>query len=260
MSMLYIKEGFPEVNENVLCIVTKIYGNTVFVHIPEYQKDGVLTISEIAPGRIRNMKDHVIVDKRIICKVLRVDSKSNRVDVSLRRVNLQARKEKNEELKKEDFAEKVYEDVAHQLNVTKDDLFDRTYEQIFEEHELVFDILYEIMLDNSKINELTQLSEEEKKVFIDVIQVRITPEQETLRKKFSLYNIQPDGVKRVKSSIFKSLESVDYDDLVVQYIGAGEFEVIITHETLKQANGVFKTFKGELEKQSTNTQSQLEFA
>ncbi|MFP4402359.1 MAG: S1 RNA-binding domain-containing protein [Candidatus Nanoarchaeia archaeon] len=256
--MLYIRDGFPEVNENVLCVVTKIYGNTVFVHIPEYEKDGVLTISEIAPGRIRNLKDYVIVDKRIICKVLRVDSKSNRIDVSLRRVNLQARKEKTEELKKEEFAEKVYEDVAKQLNISKDDLFDKTYEHIFEEYDLVFDALYDIMLDSSKIDKLKHLSTDEKQVFLEAIHNRIKPEKETLRRKFSLYNIKEDGVVRVRESISKSVERANFSDLAVQYIGAGEFEISITHETMKDANLVFKTFKSELEKQSSHTQCELE--
>ena len=163
--MLYIRDGYPEVNENVLCIVTKIYGNTVFVSLPEYEKEGVLTISEIAPGRIRNLRDHVVEDKRIVCKVLRVDESQKRIDVSLRRVNLQATKQKTEEIKKEEFSEKMYEDIASKIGTTKDDLFERTYEVIFEECESVFEMLYEIMIDNSKIELFDKLKKEEKEEF-----------------------------------------------------------------------------------------------
>ena len=76
--MLYTKDGYPEVNEIVVCTVRKIYGNSTFVYLTEYEKEGVLTISEIAAGRIRNLRDHVVEDKTIICKILRVDKKQKR--------------------------------------------------------------------------------------------------------------------------------------------------------------------------------------
>ena len=100
--MLYTKDGFPEINEIVKCSVTKIYGNTTFVQVDEYEKEGVLTISEIAPGRIRNLRDHVTENKTIVCKVLRVDEKGKRIDVSLRRVPVPVMREKLEQIKKED--------------------------------------------------------------------------------------------------------------------------------------------------------------
>ena len=100
--MLYTKDGYPQINEIVLCTVKKIYGNTVFVDLNEYEKEGVLTISEIAPGRIRNLRDHVTEAKQIVCKVLRVDEKHNRIDVSLRRVPIPVMKDKLEEIKKEE--------------------------------------------------------------------------------------------------------------------------------------------------------------
>ena len=98
--MLYTKEGYPDINEIVVCTVIKIYGNSTFVRLDEYEKEGVLTISEIAPGRIRNLRDHVTENKTIVCKVLRVDERQNRIDVSLRRVPIPVMREKLEEIKK----------------------------------------------------------------------------------------------------------------------------------------------------------------
>lgn len=248
--MLYVKDGYPDVNENVLCIVTKIYGNTVFVSLPEYEKEGVLTISEIAPGRIRNLRDHVVEDKHIICKVLRVDESQNRIDVSLRRVNLQATKQKNEEIKKEEFSEKMYEDIAQKIGTDKEDLFERTYEVIFEEHESVFDMLYEVMIDNKKIELFNKLSKQEREEFITAINERIKPEEETLKKKFKLSSTAENGVILVKNALSESVDSVKYDKLKVVYLGAGDYEIVITHDDMKSADKVFRGFKSELEKQS----------
>ena len=49
--MLYYKEGMPEEDEIVLCKVTKIFPSSVFVELLEFNKQGMVHISEISPGR-----------------------------------------------------------------------------------------------------------------------------------------------------------------------------------------------------------------
>src|SRR3989344_185929 len=56
----------------VLCSVTKIIGTTVFIHLDEYNIDGTLSFPEVAPGRIRNIRDYAFPGKKIVCKVLKI--------------------------------------------------------------------------------------------------------------------------------------------------------------------------------------------
>jgi len=63
-----LKEG-----DNVLCTVEKIVGTTVFVKIEDNGGGGSIIVSEIAPGRIRNLRDYVVPNKKIVCKVLRME-------------------------------------------------------------------------------------------------------------------------------------------------------------------------------------------
>ena len=86
MDLLFRKKGLPEEEEIVICEVTKIYQNSVFANIIEYDKSGMLHISEVSPGRIRNIYDYVKVGKIIICKILSVNKEKGHVDLSLRRV------------------------------------------------------------------------------------------------------------------------------------------------------------------------------
>ena len=248
--MLYTKDGYPQINEIVLCTVKKIYGNTTFVDLNEYEKEGVLTISEIAPGRIRNLRDHVTEAKQIVCKVLRVDEKHNRIDVSLRRVPIPVMKDKLEEIKKEEFSEKVYMDLAKELGTDKDDLFERTYEPIFEEYETVFEALYDIMLDNKKADMFTKLKDDERKKLIEMINTKIKPEEVTLKKKFHLNSLATDGVNQVKDAIKVSLEPLNYDKISITYKAAGEFAIVITHDDIKSADILFSKFSENLEEQS----------
>ena len=85
--MLYKREGLPETDEIVLCKVTKIFPNSVFAELVEYRDSGMIHISEVSPGRIRNLRDYVSVGRQIVCKVLRIDRERGHIDLSLRRVN-----------------------------------------------------------------------------------------------------------------------------------------------------------------------------
>ena len=70
--------------QNVLCTVTKIDGTTVFVKL-DSGEDGTIVVSEIAPGRIRNLRDYVVPGKKIVCKILSIEH--NNIHLSLRSVS-----------------------------------------------------------------------------------------------------------------------------------------------------------------------------
>ena len=108
--MLRKKQSFPEEGELVMCSVTKVLPNSVFARLDEYDnKSGMIHISEVSPGRIRNIRDFVAEGKVIVCKVLRVDIDKGYIDLSLRRVNDNQRKNKVNAVKLEQKSEKIIE-------------------------------------------------------------------------------------------------------------------------------------------------------
>jgi translation initiation factor 2 subunit 1 len=247
--MLYTKDGFPEVDEIVKCTVKQISGgNTVFVHLDEYDKEGVLTISEIAPGRIRNLRDHVVENKTIVCKVLRVDSVQKRVDVSLRRVNLQQMKEKLDECKKEEYSDRIYQETANKLQIKKEELFEKTYEPIFNKYTTVFEALTDIMNSHEKIEMFKKLSKDQKKIFLDTINEKIKPEEVTLKKNFKLKSFESDGIEKIKIVLDKVLDKLKQKKLVVSYLSAEHYRVTITFNEIKLAAKILQNFQEELEK------------
>src|SRR3989338_3844518 len=119
--MLNQKQGFPEENEIVICTVKKILPHGVFVSFIEYKdKEGLIHISEISPGRVRNIRDFVEEGKQIVCKILRVDKERNNLGLTLRRVTQSQRINKNTEYKQEQKAEKILEILAKQSGTKLD--------------------------------------------------------------------------------------------------------------------------------------------
>src|SRR3990167_9513413 len=88
-----------EEGQIVMCTVMKIVGTTVFVNLDNYNYEGTIITSEIAPGRIRNLRDYVIPGKKIACKILSINY--NNINLSLRRVTLKEKKEVMEKYQKE---------------------------------------------------------------------------------------------------------------------------------------------------------------
>jgi len=74
----------------VLCTVKKVTNTITFVELPN-GKEGTIVSSEIAPGRIKHMRQYVVPNKKVVCKILEISG--NNINLSLRRVNSKEKKE-----------------------------------------------------------------------------------------------------------------------------------------------------------------------
>src|SRR3990172_8559075 len=96
----------------VICTVDRIVNTVVFVKIENEsgkEIEGGIVLSEIAPGRIRNLRDYVVPKKKIVCKVLRISG--DRIDLSLRRVTQKEQKEVKEIYNQEKSYESILKSV-----------------------------------------------------------------------------------------------------------------------------------------------------
>ncbi|MEK6928492.1 MAG: hypothetical protein AABW65_00870 [Nanoarchaeota archaeon] len=82
----------------VMCTVKSIEGTTVFLKI-DGNGEGSIFMSEVAAGRIRNIREYVYPNKKIVCKVLKIAS--GHIQLSLRRVTAKERESVQERYKKE---------------------------------------------------------------------------------------------------------------------------------------------------------------
>ncbi|MBI2109634.1 S1 RNA-binding domain-containing protein [Candidatus Woesearchaeota archaeon] len=136
--MFYKKETYPRISELVICTVKKILPTSIFCDLDEYlKKEGLIHISEIAPGRIRNIRDYVVENKKIVCKVIGVDESKGHIDISLRRVNESERLGKLNDRKQEEKAEKLLEQVAKKTSISLEEIYQKAGKRIIEEFSLL---------------------------------------------------------------------------------------------------------------------------
>ncbi|MBS3158145.1 S1 RNA-binding domain-containing protein [Candidatus Woesearchaeota archaeon] len=236
--MLLKKQGLPEDDELVLCTVTKIHFHSVFVNLDEYNMSAMIHISEIAPGRIRNIRDFVVEGKVIVCKVLRVDRERGHVDLSLRRVNDSQKRLKLEGIKKQQKVEKIVEQVAKQLKLDNEKLLNEISEIVLKKYDSVHDGFESIVKGETNLEELG-IDKKYIKELDESIRTRIKPEEVIIKGKFVLKSYEADGNEVVKSALKKAIALGNKKTSLV-YIGAGSYKLVIKAEEYKEAESVLK--------------------
>ena len=226
--MLYKKENFPEEGEIVLCTVKKILPNSVFVTLDEYRdREGIVHISEISPGRIRTIRDFVLEGKKIVCKILRVNRERNQLDLSLRRVTVSMQIAKRTEIKLEQKAEKLLEFVAQQKKTTVEALYKQIGEKLVKTFGSLNAAFNEVLQQGEKV--LTDLGVESSlaKKLAELIQTRMKPAEVEVTGVVELRSRAPNGIEIIRQVIKRTEEYAKTKkcDPVFKYLGAPRYSM-----------------------------------
>jgi translation initiation factor 2 alpha subunit (eIF-2alpha) len=223
-----------EEGQIVLCTVDKILGTTVFVKI-EGNGEGTITTSEIAPGRIRNLRDYVVPGKKIVCKILRIGG--DRIQLSLRRVKQQEKRELLEKLAKE----KSYKAILK--TVLGKEKSEESIEKIQEDYTLT-DFFTKIKEDKKILEKYLEKEQSEK--IIQILESKKEKEKE-VKQIFRLSSKSPEGIKIVKDII---LDACKETKCRVNYLAAGKYSIKIKGENFRELKTNLHKFLEDIEKQS----------
>jgi len=237
--MLFAKKGLPEEGDLLLCTVSKIYYNSVFVNLDEFPgKTGLIHISEVAPGRIRNIRDYVIEGKKIVCKVLRIDKEKGHIDLSLRRVAESQRREKIDEIKQEQKAEKIIEQLARETKQEMEPLYKEVAEKITAVYPSLFSGFMAVAFGEATLEEMG-ISKELVSPLTELITQRIKPPKVTVSGTVTIKTYAPNGIVLIKQTLEKVLKK-EKEQVSISYLGAGKYYLIVTANAYKEAEALLK--------------------
>ncbi len=254
--MLLKKEGFPERDEFVLCTVTNIQFHSVFVDLDEYVKPGMIHISEISPGRIRNIRDFVKEGKKVVCLVLRINTEKGHIDLSLRRVNESQKRNKINQVKQEQLVENIIEHVAKKLNLDVKTLFNKVASKV-KDYPSLYHYFESIVSGESSIKD-PGLSQEETKLLDETIKQRIKLHEVEIRGALTLKSYSPDGVDVVKAILTKAEES-GKGNISILFTGGGKYKVSVKSSDYKNAEKILEKSLSIIETAIKKDQGDYEF-
>ncbi|MEM4260434.1 MAG: S1 RNA-binding domain-containing protein [Candidatus Woesearchaeota archaeon] len=251
--MLLKREGFPEEGELVQCLITKIQYNSVFATLTEYEKTGMIHISEISPGRIRNIRDFVVEGKIVICMVLKVNKERGYIDLSLRRVNESEKRKKSDEIKQEQKAEKLIETVAELLKKPVQDIYREISVPITKKYRYIHYAFEEVITNNLNLESLgikKEITDPLTKIIKDKIRIKEIYIKGEI--KISIY--EQNGLNIIK----KALMNAEKNKNIIRYLGGGKYSITFTasdykiaekemKETIENLKRIIEGAKGEFE-------------
>ena len=230
-----------EPGDVVLCAVKKIETTSIFVDI-EQGGEGSIVVSEIAPGRIRNMREYVVLNKKIVCKVLKVEN--NHVHLSLRRVTS---KEKQDLLKKYDIDKALtaslksilQEKALPIIQVIKKELGGLGLADFFLEAKQNQE-LFKKYLSKEEIEKIQPLLKEKEK-------------EVEIKKDLILKCPQINGIKLIKSILDFSTPGLD-----ITYIAASRFVVKLKAPNYREGNATIHQVISEIESRAKKAHAELQ--
>ncbi len=223
---------FPDEAELVVCTVTEVKTFGAFAKLDEYEeKQGFIHIAEVSSGWIKYIRDYVREGQKLVCKVLRVDKEKGHIDLSLKAVNEHQKREKIQEWKNEQKAEKLFSIVAERAAKPVDAAWQEFGYDLLDTFGTMYRAFEESVMDEGSL-----ASEGFKgdwvPVFVAVAKENIVPPAVTIDGYLELTDYRPDGALHIRDALMKAGKE---ENVKVQYIGAPRYRLVVQAPDYKRA-------------------------
>lgn len=220
-----------EEGDLVLCKVEKVTSTITSVTLQNGQ-EGTIVSSEIAPGRIKLMRQYVVPNKQVVCKILKIDG--DHIHLSLRRVSSKEKKEVLQSSKQSQAINTAFKQILGDEEKS-------IKEKILKNFADLIDFINSARNDESLISKY--IPKDKQDAIKKVVEKR--QKKTELKQNIKIKCTEDDGVRRIKK-IF----SLNNDQISITYISAGNFKLKLKVEDFKQGKKEMVEIIKELEKRA----------
>jgi len=238
--MEFKKPEWPDVDDLVIATVVRITDYGAYVKLDEYDKEGLLHISEVSSSWVRNIRDFVREGQKLVLKVLRVDAEKGHVDLSLRRVTKREKKEKILFWKKDRKADSLLRSASERLNIPLEEIYEKAGALIEKEfgelHEGLektakegADVLLKLGVPKDIALTLEEIAKE--KIKIPLVKVKGILE---------LQCTKPNGAVLIKETLLKAQKVGESQgtNVRIYVVAPPKYRVVVSAEDYKSAEDV----------------------
>ncbi|MEW5937072.1 MAG: translation initiation factor IF-2 subunit alpha [Candidatus Thermoplasmatota archaeon] len=230
------KVEYPEADEFVVCTIRSVKNFGAFVSLDEYdEREGFIHVAEIATGWVKRMSDYVREGQRVVCRVLNVDPSKGHIDLSLKRVNDHQRREKIQEWKNEQRAEKFMEIVAERMKKSMEKCYEAFGDALIEHYGSLYKAFEVAALDPEQLKKdgfkgawvqhLAAVGQEN----VQLPMMKVTGTLELSSK-------APKGIDVIKDA----LSAAEGRNIALQYLGAPRYRISVTAHDYREAEEILK--------------------
>ncbi len=239
--MAFKKQEWPEVGDLVIATIQDIADFGAYVKLDEYDKRGLLHISEISSSWIRNIRDFIREGQKVVLKVLRVDIEKGHIDVSLRRVTKREKIEKIMFWKRERKAETLLRGVAEKTGLSLDEVYEKAGAPMEREYGLYegFEkVVKEGVVALTKIG----IPEELAATIAEIGKERMHVPMVKVKGIVELRCMKPNGVKIIKDAFLNAKKAEKSREAKLRFyvVAAPKYCIEVMAENYKQAEAVLQ--------------------
>lgn len=226
----------PERGDIVLCTVREITSHGMYVDLDEYNRmNGFLHISEISTGWVRNIERVAKVGQKLVLKVVRAEKSRREVDLSLRQVTNEERRNKLIEWKQREKSMTILSMVRKKFGMD-----DGQFSELVTKLEEEYGTLYEALEDASKRGEKTfastGLSPEIVNEIVTVAREKIATPKYEVGSIVEMSSNAADGILQIKKALAAGLSVSSATEIRMTYVGAPRYRVRVMADDYKQAD------------------------
>ena len=233
---------WPEVGDLVIATVVQITDYGAYVRLDEYDKEGLLHVSEVASRWVRNIRDYVREGQKVVLKVLRVQADKGHVDLSRRRVTKRDKKEKIQSWKKDRKAESLLRTAAEKLDISFEEVYEKAgvlienafgalYEGLEKNAKDGIDVLLDLGIDKGIAETLTEIATE--KIQVSLVNVKGILE---------LQNFSSKGVLAIRDALKHAKEVGEEEgaEMSVYLVSPPNYRIVVAAEDYKSAESILE--------------------
>lgn len=230
-------ENGPSEGELIVAIVREVKQNGAYVDLDEYEGiEGFIFIGEIASGWVKNIRAFVRPGQRLICKVLRTRKDNKSLELSLKSVSEERKRDRLAQWKNEERAKQLLNVLAEQVGWSKEEHAE--YQTDLTESFLTLYGAFEEAAKNPE--SLTEIGYEGAWIepFIEIAVKNIIPDTVEIRGKLTLSVDQAEGIEVIRQALIAAENVSDKDaELVVtcHYDGAPSYRIDLKAPDFKTA-------------------------
>jgi translation initiation factor 2 subunit 1 len=233
--------NWPEPGDLVIATINTVMVYGVYANLDEYNKKGFLHISEISSARIRNVRDFVRENQKLVLKVLRVDLEKGHIDLSLRRVTKRERIEKIKSWKEARKGDALLHTVAEKAGLTQEEANQQVGAILEEKYGLYFGF-EKVAKEGASVATKLGIPENIAAIIAQVAEERIKIKMVKLRGIVEVRCAQPNGVKCIQEAFNSAKKANHAKDSKIEFmvIAAPKYRVEVSADNWKRAEDLIE--------------------
>jgi translation initiation factor 2 subunit 1 len=248
--MVHSPTKFPEIGEFVVAKVETVNPTYAYVNLEDYEGNtpggrarGMVHVGEIASHWVRNIHDFIKENQRVVLKVLRTDEVKGHIDLSLRRVSPQQKKEKLKTWKRAVKAENILQIIGEHVEKSLDEMFEAWGFQLWREYGGDILTAFEEIKEEgpNTIVQWDTVPEEWRQFIFDIIDQNVEIPYVSITAEMKVSSLSPTGVQDVKEALLAGL-NVEHEKGVkvsMHVIGAPRYKLDIVAKDYQDAEDLY---------------------